>query len=69
MVNRLYRTAELRPAPSFDLDEGNRCIPLDNQIDVAVSASEASLDHPPTAPPKPPLRYSLSKLPKRLPGH
>jgi hypothetical protein len=44
MVNSLYRPAKLRPAPSFDLDEGNRSIPLDHQIDIAMPASEPSLD-------------------------
>jgi len=68
MVNSLNRAAKIRPSPRFYLDEGDGSIPLDNQIDVAMTAPEASLNHSPTAPPKPSLRYSLSELAKRLPG-
>ena len=68
MVHRLDRPAKLRSAPSFDLDEGNSSIPLYNQIDVAMTTPKAPLDHRPTAPPKPPLGYSLSEFPERLPG-
>jgi hypothetical protein len=69
MVNSLNRPAKLRSAPSFDLDEGDSSIPLYHQIDVAMTVSEAPLHHSPAAPPKPPLRYSLSEFPERLPGH
>lgn len=68
MVDCLDRPAKLRPAPCFDLDEGDSSISLDNQIDVAMTAPKAPLDHRPTAPPKPPLGYSLSEFPERLPG-
>jgi hypothetical protein len=69
MVNSLNRPAKLRSAPSFDLDEGDSPIPLNDQIDVAMSVSEASLHHSPATPPKPPLCYSLSEFSERLPGH
>ena len=68
MIHRLDRPAKLRSAPSFDLDEGDSSIPLYNQIDVAMTAPKAPLDHRPTALPKPPLGYSLSEFAKRLPG-
>ena len=68
MVHCLDRPAKLRSAPSFDLDEGDSSIPLYNQIDVAMTAPKAPLDHRPTASPKPPLGYSLSEFPERLPG-
>jgi hypothetical protein len=68
MVDCLDRPAKLRSAPSFHLDEGDSSIPLDNQIDVAMTAPKAPLDHRPTTPPKPPLGYSLSEFPERLPG-
>lgn len=68
MVNCLNRTAELRAAPSFYLDEGYGSIPLDHQIDVAMPAPEPPLHDSPAATPKPPLRYSLSELTERLPG-
>ena len=69
VVNRLDRTAKLRSSTSFDLDEGDSPISLDNQIDVAPAISKASLDDSPAAPTKPPLRYSLSELSECLPGH
>jgi hypothetical protein len=68
MVDRLHRSSEVGPLPGLDLDECDRAIPLHDQIDVAVAASEATLDYPPAAPPKPTLRDSLSELPERLPG-
>ena len=68
MVNRLNRPAKIRPSPRFYFDEGDGSIPLDHQIDVAMTTPEASLDNPPPAPPKPSLRYSLSELAERLPG-
>jgi hypothetical protein len=68
IVDCLDRTAKLRALPSLDLDKCNNSIPLHDQIDVAMAALEASLDNPPTAPPKPPLRYSLSELAECLPG-
>ena len=68
MVDRLHRSSEVRPFPGFDLDECDRAIPLNDEIDVAVAAPEAPLDYPPAAPPKPALRDSLSELPERLPG-
>ena len=69
VVNCLHRTAEFSAFSSFDLDKSDRRIPLDHQIDIAMSAPEAPLDNPPSASPKPPLRYSLAELAKRLPGH
>jgi hypothetical protein len=68
MVNCLDRPTELRAASGFDLDERDRPIPLYNQINVATTVSEAPLDNPPAAPPKPSLCDSLSELAKRLPG-
>ena len=68
MVNSLNRSAKLRSAPSFDLDESDSSIPLNHQIDVAMSVSETPLNHSPATPPKPPLCYSLSEFPERLPG-
>ena len=68
MVDGLDRPAKLCPPPSFDLDESDSSIPLYNQIDVAMTTPKAPLDHRPTAPPKPPLGYSLSEFPERLPG-
>lgn len=68
MVNCLYRPAKSGAFPSFDLDKGDGAIPLDNQVNVAVSAPESPLDNPPAAPPKPPLRDPLSELTKCLPG-
>ena len=68
VVNGLNRPAKLRPSPSFDLDERDGSIPLNNQIDVAMTVPKAPLDDFPSASPKPPLRYSLSELTERLPG-
>jgi len=68
MVNSLDRPAKLRASSSLYLDEGDRPIPLDYQIDVAMPAPEAPLNHSPATPPKPPLCYSLSEFSKRLPG-
>jgi len=67
-VNRLHRTAKVRPSPSLYLDEGYDAIPLDHQIDVTVPVPEATLDHAPPPPSEPPLSDSLSELAKRLPG-
>ena len=68
VVNRLDRTAKLRSSTSFDLDEGDSPISLDHEIDVAATISKATLDDSPTAPTKPPLRYSLPEFPECLPG-
>lgn len=68
MVDRLHRSSEVRALPGFDFDECDRAIPLDDQIDVAMTAAKAPLDYPPATPSKPPLRDSLSELPERLPG-
>ena len=67
-TRRLDGTPKLRPLPSLYLDKCDGSISLYNQIDVAMAASEASLNNAPTAPPEPPFRYSLSELPERLPG-
>jgi hypothetical protein len=64
----LDRPAKLGAASSLYLDEGHSSIPLYNQIDVAVPAPKATLDDSPAAPSQPPLGYSLSELPERLPG-
>ena len=61
-VDRFDRTAEPVPAPSLDLDEGDHPIPLDHEVDVAMSGAEPALDHPPPPPPKPSLRNALSQL-------
>ena len=68
VVDCLDRTSKLRALPSLYLDKGDSSISLYNQIDVAMAASEAPLDNSPTAPPKPPLRYSLPELAECLPG-
>jgi hypothetical protein len=68
IVDRLHRSSEVWPFAGFNLDKCNHAIPLDDQVDVAVAAPEASLNHTPATPPKPPLRDSLSELPERLPG-
>ena len=56
------------PSPSFDLDERNRPLPLDDKIDVAVAVPESALDDPPPFSPQPPLSDPLPKLPELLRG-
>lgn len=68
IVDRLHRSSEVRPLTSLNFDKSDRALPLDDQIDVAMAAAEATLNHAPAAPPKPPLRDSLSKLSECLPG-
>jgi hypothetical protein len=61
-VDRFDRTAEPIAAPSLDLDERHQPIPLDHQIDVAMSGAEAALYDAPAPSPKPSLRDPLSQL-------
>ena len=61
-VDRFDRTAEPVPASSLHLDEGDHPIPLDHEVDVAMSGAEPALNHPPSPRPKPSLRYALSQL-------
>jgi len=68
MVDCLDRPAKLGAASSFDLNEGDGSIPLYNQIDVAMTTPKPPLDNCPTTAPEPPLGYSLSEFPERLPG-
>lgn len=68
IVDCLDRTTELRAPASLYLDKGDCPIPLDDQIDVAVTAAEPALNHAPAPPPKPSLSDSFSEGPKGLPG-
>ena len=68
MVYRLNRPAELRPLSGFHLDESDGPIPLDNEIDVAMTGAKPPLNDTPAAAPKPPLRYTLPELSEGLPG-
>jgi len=67
-VDRLDGTAKPRAAPSLDLDERYQPVPLDYEIDVAVPAPEATLNHAPPPQPKPSLRDPLPQLAECLPG-
>jgi len=68
MIHRLHRAAELRPRSGLYFDEGYCPVPLYHQIDVAMTAAEAALNHAPATPPEPPLRDSLPKFTERLPS-
>lgn len=65
-VDRLDGMAEADPAPGLDLDERNRAVTLDDEIDIAMADAKSALDHFPTGAPKPPLRDLLPQLPKVL---
>jgi hypothetical protein len=65
-VNCLNRTAELRATAGFHLNKSDQTIPLDHEIDVAMSVAEAALHYAPPTPTKPSLRDSLSELAKGL---
>jgi hypothetical protein len=67
-IDRGYRTAEIVAFPRLDLDEGDRPLPLDNEVDISATIPKAPIDDLPPLPPKPPFRDSLSQLPKCLPG-
>jgi len=53
---------------SLYLDERHRPFPFNNQINIAVTAPETTLNHAPSLSLEPPLRDSLSQLSKRLRG-
>jgi hypothetical protein len=55
-------------ATRLDLDESDRALSLDDEVDVSMSAPESSLQYPPSGAPKPPLRDTLTQLSERLPG-
>lgn len=67
-VNSGHRPAEVRSFPSFDLDERHCPILLDHEVDISTPVPKASVYYPPTVPPEPPLRDSLTQHPECLLG-
>lgn len=67
-VNRLYRLTEPIPFPRLHLDERDRSLALDHEVDVAMAGPKTPLKHSPTRAPEPPLRDALAELSERLPG-
>jgi hypothetical protein len=67
-VNRFDRIPELRSAPSFDFDEHDEVVALDDQVDVPMSGAKATLDDAPSLASEPTLRDSLPKLAEFLPA-
>ena len=56
------------PSSSFDLDERNCPLPLDDEIDITVAVPESALDNPPPFSPQPPFRDPLPELAELLRG-
>ena len=70
-MDGLHRISELTAPTRLHLDERDQSVSLRYQIDIAVAASEPSLEHTPPPPPKPPLGHPLANLAEFLPcrGH
>jgi hypothetical protein len=66
--DRFHRIPKLQPAPSFDLDEGDRAFTFDDEIDIAVADTEAALNDPPSLSPQPSLRNPLAQFAELLRG-
>ena len=58
--HRFDRLAKLRSSARFHLNEADEPIALHDQVDVAMTTSEATHEHAPALPFQPPLRYSLA---------
>lgn len=70
-VYRLHRIAELRTTSCFHFDERHQAVSLRNQIDIAVTVAEPSLQHTPPVPTEPTLGHTLPYFAEFLPcrGH
>lgn len=54
--------AKLRSSTRFHLHEGHEPVTLHDEVDVAMTASEATHEHAPSLSPQPPFRHSLAQL-------
>ena len=67
-VDCFHRLTEPISSARLHLDEHDRPLALDHEVDIAMTGAKASLKHPPTRPPEPPLRNALAQLSECLPG-
>ena len=65
-VNGLHRTTKIGPPPRLHLDEGDRPVLLDHEVDIPMAVPEPALNHTPPVLPQPSLGYPLSELPEHL---
>ena len=62
-----HRLAKPSTSARLDLDEGNRGIPLHDQVDVSVPTAKPTLHHAPAPLDEPPLGDSFSERSECLP--
>jgi hypothetical protein len=67
-MHRLDWPTELIAFSGFHLDEGDRPLAPDHQVDVPPTILESTIHHDPAISAKPPFRDPLSQFPERLPG-
>jgi hypothetical protein len=67
-VDGFNRAAEALVTAGFDLDEGDRAVALDYEVDIPVPIAEASLQYAPPVSPEPTLGDSFSDFAKGLRG-
>lgn len=58
----------MSPPARLDLDEGNRPVPLHDEVDVPMSVLESALENAPSLALEPTLSDALAELAKCLPG-
>jgi hypothetical protein len=67
-IDRFDRATEPFVTASLDLDEGDRTVALDYEVDVPMPVAEASLQYAPPVPLEPPLSDPFSDFAKGLRG-
>jgi hypothetical protein len=67
-VDSFYRLSEPCASPSLHLDEHDRALSFDDEIDIPVPRTESTLQNAPADALQPSLRDSLPQLSERLPG-
>jgi hypothetical protein len=66
--HRFDRIPELQPATSLHLDERDRSVALDYEIDVSMPHAESTLNDAPSLFPKPPFGDAFAELSELLLG-
>lgn len=67
-VDCFHRVTEPVSSSRLHLDERNRPLAFDDEVDVAMAGAKAPLKHSPTRASEPPLRDALAELSECLPG-